>query len=71
VTGNERSYSNFMTDRPSVPTLLANGVLIGHVGDVTHLTRRYTASQLIAFTFGVVALVTLLEFLNAYGIISP
>ncbi|MFV1991035.1 MAG: hypothetical protein ACC652_09885 [Acidimicrobiales bacterium] len=71
MTGNKRSHSKFMTDSRSGPPLLANRVLMGHLEGVTHLTRRYTASQLIAFVFGVVALVTLLEFLNAYGIISP
>ncbi|MFV1989227.1 MAG: hypothetical protein ACC652_00625 [Acidimicrobiales bacterium] len=60
-----------MTDSLTGPTLLATSVFLGHRGVVTHLSRRHITPQLIAGIFGVVALVTLLEFLNAYGIISP
>jgi hypothetical protein len=64
-------YSNFMTHRPERPSRLALHPFLGHVGYVTHLTTRYSAAQILAGTFGVVGLVTLLEFLNAQGIITP
>lgn len=66
-----RAHSKFMTCALYSPWALASSDFLRHGRDMTELEERHIGSIVIGWVLGAIVLVTALEFLNAYGIITP